>query len=247
MSIYDGLIILVLLLLLFLGFQKGIIKQATDFGVLLVLMIISSPLSKLLCNLLYPVLPFLNFSGKVKGIKSINLITWRLVIYFILIAILFFIVRRIFIRLKISRKLKDSEVDAGMVSKLLGIVMAFPFAVLVIYNVLLVVNVPLMSFSIKEESKVAEIVLEKTLIISNLNEDVYLTSNYARNQIYDGKNSEKNYKKVNMKIVNNMINNNLVKSKVVKKLDKKGKLVGTKVTIIDEIEEDVGIDDSTND
>ena len=134
-----------------------------------------------------------------------------------------------------------------MVSKLLGIVMAFPFAVLVIYNVLLVVNVPLMSFSIKEESKVAEIVLEKTLIISNLNEDVYLTSNYARNQIYDGKNSEKNYKKVNMKIVNNMINNNLVKSKVVKKLDKKGKLVGTKVTIIDEIEEDVGIDDSTND
>ena len=86
MSIYDGLVILILVFGLFLGYQRGFLKQTVDFVVLLITMIIASPLSKLLCKLLYPVLPFFNFSGDAKGLKAINLIVWRLIIYFLLIA-----------------------------------------------------------------------------------------------------------------------------------------------------------------
>lgn len=246
MSIYDGIIILVLLFGIYLGYQRGIIKQATDFIVLLITMIIASPLSKLLCNkLLYPVLPFFNFMGDAKGIRSINLIVWRLIIYFLLIAIILLIVRRVFIKLKISAKIKESMVEAGIISKILGIIISIPLTVIVLYNVLIIINVPLINFDVAKESKVADFILEKTLIISSQNEDVYLSSNHARKQVFNKNNTDENYKNINNKIINNMLKNGLTTSDMIEKLEDKDKLVGTRYTIIDEIEDEAGVTNPT--
>lgn len=245
MSIYDGLIILVLLFGIYLGYQRGIIKQVSDFAVLLITMIIASPLSKLLCKLLYPVLPFFNFTGDAKGIKSINLIVWRLIIYFLLIAIILLIVRRVFIKLKISAKIKESMVEAGIVSKILGIIMSVPLTVIVLYNVLIIINVPLINFDVAKESKVADFILEKTLIISSQNEDVYLSSNHARKQVFSKNNTDETYENINNKIINNMLKNNLTTKSVINKLEDKNKLLGTRYTIIDEIEDEAGVTNPT--
>ncbi len=245
MSIYDGLVILILVFGLFLGYQRGFVKQAVDFVVLLITMIIASPLSKLLCKLLYPVLPFFNFSGDAKGLKAINLIVWRLIIYFLLIAIILLIVRRIFIKLKWAAKIRDAIVDANFVSKILGIIMSVPLTIIVLYNVLIIVNVPLINFSLKDESALSKFVLEKTLIVSSENKDLYLSSNYARKQVFSKANTDENFENINAKIANNMVKNNLTTDEMLEELEDKDKLLGTRYTVIDEIEDETGVTSPT--
>ncbi len=245
MSMYDWLIILILVMAFYYGYQRGVIKQLVDFIILLITMIISSPLSKLLCKLLYPVLPFFNLTGEAKGIKSINLIIWRLIIYFILIALILLIVRRVFIKLKLAAKIKESIIEAGPISKIIGALVAVPLAVIILYNVFILINVPIIEFSISEESSISKFILEDAPIISSLNKDVYLSENYARQRVFSSDNTTENYKKVNNEIINNMLENNLTTKEMIKKLKKKNKLVGTKVTILDEIEEETGVTSPT--
>ena len=243
MSILDGVLLLIILLILYLGYQRGIIKQASDFIVLLISMLLSSFLSKLLCKLLYPILPFFNFYGDIKGIKSVNLIIWRLIVYIILLVLIILIIRRILIKLKLQNKIKESEVEAGLISKLFGIIMSVFLSIIFLYNLLLVINVPLFNINLKE-SKISNFILEKTIIISKQNEDVYLSENYAKTIIYD---SNDTFEVKNDKILNEMLKDNLVTKNVLLKLEEKGKLVGKTKTIIDEIEEDISVTTKEND
>lgn len=243
MSILDGVLLLIILLILYLGYQRGIIKQASDFIVLLISMLLSSFLSKLLCKLLYPILPFFNFYGDIKGIKSVNLIIWRLIVYIILLVLIILIIRRILIKLKLQNKIKESEVEAGLISKLFGIIMSVFLSIIFLYNLLLVINVPLFNINLKE-SKISNFILEKTIIISKQNEDVYLSENYAKTIIYDNNDT---FEVKNDKILNEMLKDNLVTKNVLLKLEEKGKLVGKTKTIIDEIEEDISVTTKEND
>lgn len=235
--------LLIILLILYLGYQRGIIKQASDFIVLLISMLLSSFLSKLLCKLLYPILPFFNFYGDIKGIKSVNLIIWRLIVYIILLVLIILIIRRILIKLKLQNKIKESEVEAGLISKLFGIIMSVFLSIIFLYNLLLVINVPLFNINLKE-SKISNFILEKTIIISKQNEDVYLSENYAKTIIYDNNDT---FEVKNDKILNEMLKDNLVTKNVLLKLEEKGKLVGKTKTIIDEIEEDISVTTKEND
>lgn len=235
MSIFDVLIIFVILFGMYLGLQRGLVKEATDFGALLVSMIIASPLSKLLCNLLYPVLPFFNFAGGVKGLKALNVILWRIILYLLIIIILLMIIRKILLKLKLSSKISDSIVEAGLISKLLGAIMAFPLMIIFLYNVLIISNVPFISLDITNESVAAKIILEKTLIVSSQNKDVYLSENDASTIINGKYNIDQNYKKANEKIVESLVSNNLISEKTVDKLTKKNKIVGKRKTVVDEI------------
>lgn len=245
MSIYDGLLLLILVFFVFLGFQRGFIKQVSDFVVLLISMIIAAPLSKLICNLTYKVLPFFNFMGDAKGLKTLNLILWRLIIYFLIILIIIFIVSRIFAKFKISNKIRESMVEQNIVSKILGAIMSVFLGVIVLYNALMIINTPFIEFNLNKESKVSKFIMEKTLVISSLNKDVYKTSNYAKKIVHSKKNTDKNYKNVNIMIINNMIVNDLVSSDLAIELNDDGKLQGKRKTVIDEIEEETGVTNPT--
>lgn len=235
MSIFDVLIILVILFGMYLGFQRGLIKEVTDFAILLVTMLIASPVSKLLCKLLYSVLPFFNFTGNIKGLKSLNLILWRMIFYFLIIIILLTIVRKVLIKLKLLDKISDSIVEAGLISKILGVVISFPLMILFLYNVLMIVNVPFTSLNITNKSKVAKTILEKTFIVSSQNKDIYFSENDVNDIINSKYNTDQNYKNTNSRIVKSLVSNNLISEKIVDKLTKKGKIVGKRKTMVDEI------------
>lgn len=245
MSIFDGLIILVGLFFVYYGYQNGIIKQVVDLVVLFVSMIIASFLSKLLCGFLYPVLPFFNFSGNSKGLKSLNLIVWRLIVYFLIILIIVLIIKKVFTKLKITAKLKETILEAGLVSKILGGIIGILFGAMVMYNVLTLVNLPFINFDLTSESNVAKVILEKTPVTSLQNKDLYQSSKYARKQVFSSKNTDSNYENINNKIVINMVKNNLIDQEMVTKLEEKNKLLGKRKTIIDEIGEETGVTSPT--
>ena len=83
MSVTDILILLVILLGAYFGYVNGFLKQLSDTIILYVSMILSSLISKIISNLIYGFVPFLNFTGKAQGLKSINVIFYRILIYLI--------------------------------------------------------------------------------------------------------------------------------------------------------------------
>ena len=235
MSIFDILIIVIILFGMYLGYQRGVIKELSDFGILLFSMLIASPISKLLCSLIYPVLPFFNFTGSIKGLKSLNIILWRLVFYFLILIILISIIRTVLLKLGLLRKISDTMVEAGIISKLLGLVVAFPLMIVFLYNVMFILNLPFINLDFTNDSKVYKMILEKTIIISKQNERVYLCENDTK-KIVNGKyNTDKNYKVADDKILKSSIEHKLISYKNVKKLNDKKKLNGKRKTVIDEI------------
>lgn len=235
MSIFDILIIVIILFGMYLGYQRGVIKELSDFGILLFSMLIASPISKLLCSLLYPVLPFFNFIGSIKGLKSLNIILWRLVFYFLILIILISIIRTVLLKIGLLRKISDTMVEAGIISKLLGLVVAFPLMIVFLYNVMFILNLPFINLDFTNDSKVYKMILEKTIIISKQNERVYLCENDTK-KIVNGKyNTDKNYKVADDKILKSSIEHKLISYKNVKKLNDKKKLNGKRKTVIDEI------------
>ena len=142
MGYVDILVCFILILGVYLGYQRGIFKELGDFLSLLIAMLLSYPASLGLSKLLYKVLPFFNFSGKVKGIKAVNIILWRVIIYLIVLFFLLAVIDRILIKTGIKEKITDSSVEAGIISKLLGSLLSIPLVILFLYNIALLANVP---------------------------------------------------------------------------------------------------------
>ena len=77
MQIVTIITILIFLLGIYIGYQKGFIKQLSDFLILFISSILASFISDKLFSILYKYLPFFNLSGKSEGLKSINIILWK--------------------------------------------------------------------------------------------------------------------------------------------------------------------------
>lgn len=244
MGYVDILVCFILIIGIYLGYQRGIFKELGDFLSLLMAMLLSYPASLGLSKLLYKVLPFFNFSCKVKGIKAVNIILWRVIIYLIVLFFLLAVIDRILIKTGIKEKITDSSVEAGIISKLLGSLLSIPLVILFLYNIALLANVPNMKINEFATSKSKKIILEKTLIISKLNEGIYYSEEYANRLIYSKYNTNKTFKLVNKKIIDNTITNKLISRSSAKKINKK--LYGTKVTVMDEIISDTELTNPTN-
>lgn len=244
MGYVDILVCFILILGVYLGFQRGIFKELGDFLSLFIAMLLSYPASLGLSKLLYKVLPFFNFSGKVKGIKAVNIILWRVIIYLVVLFFLLAVIDRILIKTGIKEKITDSSVEASVVSKILGALFSMPLVILFLYNVALLVNVPNIKIKEFDNSKSKKIILEKTLVISKLNERIYYSEEYAKRLIYSKYNTSKTFKLVNKNIINNTITNKLISRSSAKNINKK--LYGTKVTVMDEIISDTELTNPTS-
>lgn len=245
MNIFDILIIAIILIGMYLGYQRGVIKVLSDFAILLFSMIVASPISKLLCSLLYPVLPFFNFTGNIKGLKSLNIILYRVIFYFLILIILISIIKTVLLKLGLLRKITDTMVEAGIISKLLGLLVAFPLMIVFLYNVMFILNSPFINLDFTNDSKGYKMILEKTLIISKQNERVYLCENDTK-KIVNGKyNTDKNYKIANDKILKSSIDHKLISNNNVTKLKDKKKLDGKRKTVVDEIIEETELTNPT--
>lgn len=231
MNIFDILIIVLILFGMYLGYQRGVIKELSDLGILLFSMIVASPISKLLCMIFYPILPFFNFTGSIKGLKSLNIILYRLVFYFLILIILIYIIRTILLKLGLLQKITNTMVEVTIISKLLGLVTAFPLMIIFLYNIMFILNSPFVNLDFTNDSKGYKIILEKTLIISKQNERVYLCENDTK-KIVNGKyNTDKNYRVANDKILKSSIKHKLISNNNVKKLKDKKKILGNRKLI----------------
>lgn len=228
MGIIDIIIVLVFLFGLYLGYQRGFIKQVSDFIILFISSFVAGMLSDILFGLLYNFFPFFNFSGKAEGIKSINIIFWKLFLYVSILILMIFAIRKILTKLKLTDKIMDSIVEANLLSRGLGSFFSIPLTLVIIFNVSLVLLSPNFNMTMISNSKLDEVIMEKTIVLSSENKNLYNNQKYIINRINKKDNTIENYAKVNDDIIGNMIDTNLVSENIIDELKKEDKLLGTR-------------------
>lgn len=228
MQIVNIIIIFIFLLGIYIGYQKGVIKQLSDFLILFITSILASFISDKLFSILYKYLPFFNLSGKSEGLKSINIILWKLIIYVLCVLILILIIRQILIKTKLYDKIINSMVDISLLNKILGMIISLPLVLILIFNISLFLLSP--NFNLKQlnDSKVISTIMIKTPVLSWQNKNLYNNQKYIIKRINKKDNTKKNLKKVNNDIVNNMMETGFVNKSIIDNLNKENKLLGTR-------------------
>lgn len=226
MQIINISIIIAFLLGIFLGYQKGAIKQLSDFLILFISSILAGFISDILFSITYKYLPFLNFNGKAEGLKIINIILWKIIIYIICIIILILIIRSLLIKFKLYDKIIDSMVDISPLNKIIGALLSIPLVFISIFNICLILLLPNFNITQLNDSKVISKIMENTPILSLQNKNLYNNQKYIIKRINMKDNTSKNIKKLNKDIENHMLKTGFINKNIIENLEKEKKLIG---------------------
>ena len=187
LSIIDIVILLFLLLGAIIGFKKGIIKSVVSLVGTILVFVLSFTLKNPLSVYLYTHLPFFNI-----GITVINVLVYEAIAFLIL-----FFLFSILLKIIIETILKFTIV-LGIPSKILGAIFGFIEMYIFIFAVLFLLVQFNVRSSLITESKMADFILGKTPVVSEIMKDSYsaikevidLNKNYTTTQDKDKLNSD---------------------------------------------------------
>ena len=228
MGVFDGVIVLIIIFGIYMGYQHGIVKQLVDLVILFASSFVAATLSKILGDALYGVLPFFNFTGKAQGFKSINIILWRLLIYIFLIIIIIAIIKKIMILIKVSEKISDTMVESNFISRVLGAVCAVPLMILFMFNVLMVLLLPNVNLTFINNSKFSTMILEKMPVLSAKSASIYESEKKIIDRINEEDNTKENLEQVNEDIIQILLDSDTVSDTKIEKLRVDNRLLGTR-------------------
>lgn len=228
MGVFDGAIVLIALFGIYIGFQQGFIKQILDLVIISLCSYLASIISKPISDALYNILPFFNFTGKAQGLKSLNIILWRVLIYILIIIIVISIISKILKKTGLQAKITDAMVEANFISKIVGAIVSIPLMLVFIYDLLLVLMLPNINLTFVGRSNFANIILKSTPVLAKQNSSLYESELFALERINEEDNNIDEYSAVNDDIIECILENKLASSKKVEKMIAEEKLLGVK-------------------
>ena len=81
MGVFDIVIILLGIGGLYLGYKYGAFKIISEFITILIGTVVASFINGYICSFLYKFLPFLNLFGNYRGLKSLNILIYKVFIF----------------------------------------------------------------------------------------------------------------------------------------------------------------------
>lgn len=224
MNILDGIIIILFVLGILYGDKKGFINGALSLVGLIVIITFSFIFHGLIAETLLKGMPFLKFSGACKGITSLNILFYEgigfLLIFFFLLSILGIV-------LKITgvlQKVIDYSIVLTLPSKILGVLVGFVNALIVIFILLFVLLNINSTRKYVHESKVASFIMERTFVLSNVTGKYYDSTDEINGIIEDCKKEKSDKKVCNANVANTLIKYRIVSKNEVIELIESGKL-----------------------
>lgn len=168
--LFDVIIILFLLMGMIVGFKRGVFKSAVMFIGAILVLILSFYLKNPVSKLMYTYLPFFNIWN---GLKVFNIVLYEalafLIIYIILLSILHIIIKVT----GIFEKILKFTIVLGIPSKLLGALFGLFESYVFIFLILFVGGRLSFLAPLIDESKLADIIMTKSPVISNITNDYY--------------------------------------------------------------------------
>ena len=232
MNYIDIIFIIVTLIGIYVGYNGGFYKIMSDVVIFFVASYISSLLTNLLFDKVITYLPFFNFWGASEGIKSINIIVWKVILYVLLIVILSLIINKILAKTGIQEKLDEKIITMRKWGRYLGCLFVIPFMMVLLFNVVLVLGMPIFNMSSIHESSISKFLTNNMILIKNTTKSLHDSEKYAIKLINDG-NTIETYSSINDDILDYLENKELISSESIEKLKSDKKLTGTKTKNIE--------------
>jgi uncharacterized membrane protein required for colicin V production len=218
MSIVDIGIILALILFPIIGWMRGVIKETVSLVGLIAVFIISYTFKEEIGNVLCKFLPFLTFSGNIKGLVSLNILIYQMIGFITIFSILFLAYQIIVLVSGLLQTIIKWTKILDKPSKILGAIVGGVCGYLIIFAVLLVSVVAFQNHEEMKKSFLSKIIVYKTPIISYYTKDISATVNNIYDLVEDLENEEISINKANLEIIDTMIKYDVVSKKTVEQL-----------------------------
>lgn len=223
-NLVDIIIILFILIGFAGGYKKGLIKQAVSTFGSIICVVAAFLFKNQLSILLYKKCPFITI-GLLKNYSSLNILLYELIAFFILL-MLFSLILWILIKISgIIEKLIEGTILLKFPSKLGGGLLGALEMYIFCFIALLVLSLPLFSFSFNEEindSLFARKILNNTILISNISKPL-VKSVEGVNDLIKSK-DELGTKEFNCKSINLFKKNRIVTEESLEYLKNNGKI-----------------------
>lgn len=172
MNVVDIGIILLILSFIIVGAKKGLIKSAVSLIGIIVVFIISYLLKEQIGNFLCKYLPFFNFSGSIKGLVSLNILIYQLIGFLIIYGVLMGIYTVVMTVTGWIQKIVNMTIILKLPSAIGGAIIGLIEGYLFTFILILLAMIPLRNVDIFRESKLVDMLLYKTPIISKVTSDI---------------------------------------------------------------------------
>ena len=211
----DVIIILFLLMGMIVGFKRGVFKSAVMFIGSIVVLVLGFYLKNPVSKLMYTYLPFFDMK-----VKVLNIIIYE-AIAFIIVYVILMVILQILIKITgIFEKILKFTIILGIPSKLLGAVFGLFESYVFIFLLLFLGSRLSLLTPLVKESKVANFIMVKSPIISNITNDYY----QSWEEIYSLKEKYANNNEYNKEALDILLKYNLITPEAASGLVKQGKL-----------------------
>ena len=218
LNILDIGIILLLIMFFIVGFKRGVIKELISFVGIIVIFVVSYMFKGVLGNILCTYLPFITFSGVLKGITTINILLYQLIAFIIIFAILLSVYEIVLKLSKIIQKAVDMTIILLIPSKILGGIVSVVKLYIILFAVFLLLMIPLGDNALFNESNIVDFMLYKTPFLTSYTKDIV----NPVTEVYElGRKVSKNklsINEANLKTLDVMLKYDVVDKKTVEKL-----------------------------
>ena len=196
--------------------KRGAIKETVTVLGFIIIFVLAYLFKNPLANIFYKYLPFFEFDG----LTSLNILFYEALSFVILIT-LFGIILKVVISLSsFIEKILNATIILGIPSKIIGCILGIIEYIGIAFIILYFVSV---KYDVRSESKVAEIILKETPILSSMCDKSLDTINEINDMREKYKDSDDNTL-LNNEIVEILIKNNIVSKEKVDELIEKNKL-----------------------
>lgn len=224
MGIIDIIVILVILGFALTGFKRGVLKELVIFVGTILMIILAFKLKNVLGDLMVKYLPFLNITNWGQG-SALNVIVYQ-VISFILVMIIFDAIFNIIVNItNLFEKLLKATVVLGFFSKIGGFIVGLIEGYCMVFVLLFIVNLPIFTINIKDNSKFAVDILNSSPVFANYAKDTVK----ACEDVYNISVSGVGFDERQNRLVDTILKNNITSPEVLQDVLDQGKLKGTGV------------------
>ena len=228
MGIVDIIILIFLAFGALLGFKRGFTRQLVSLVGIFVIIILSYLFKNPVSVFLYNNLPFFNFGGIFKDITVLNVLVYEVIAFFVVFFVLTIIFRILVKLTKWFEKILNATIILGIPSKILGAVLGVVQNLIYTFIVLYILSLPTFNLDIIKDSKVGNLILDKTPILNNIANKTLSVFNQVieLKEEYDTTTDVGEY---NQKTLNIMIDSGVITEENAKKLVEKGKIKGVTI------------------
>ena len=221
----DIIIIMIIVFGALIGFKRGIIKQSVVTLGMILVVILSFALKNPVSAFMYKNFPFFSFNGIYEDISVLNILLYEIIAFSIVFSILSTI---LIIIIRISNsfdKILKLTFLFALPSRILGAILGAMEYYLIVFIFLFVIMQPVFELNnsdLFKNSKLKNVILEKTPFVSGYIEPTVKTVEEIEKLIKDRKKYDE--KQFNCKVTNIMVKNKIIDKKSLDYLYSSGKI-----------------------